>query len=115
MMAQPDSVTWIGDLFAAIDAKDTGRFVAFLTPQGEFRFGSSPPVRGREQVAAAVDGFFSTIAGLGHRVDRTWQVNFYAGTAVGPKLVLENASADEIASDKPGSTPIVGATISARF
>ncbi|MDH4072990.1 MAG: nuclear transport factor 2 family protein [Gammaproteobacteria bacterium] len=72
-MAQPDSVTWIGDLFAAIDAKDTGRFVAFLTPQGEFRFGSSPPVRGREQVAAAVDGFFSTIAGLGHRVDRTWQ------------------------------------------
>jgi len=51
----------------------------------------------------------------GYSVDKTWQVNFYAGTAVGPKVVLENASADEIASDKPGSTPIVGATISARF
>ncbi len=52
---------------------------------------------------------------VGYSVDKTWQVNFYAGTAVGPKVVLENASADEIASDKPGSTPIVGATISARF
>jgi len=51
----------------------------------------------------------------GYSIDKTWQVNFYAGTAVGPKLVLENASAEEIASDKPGSTPIIGATISARF
>jgi len=51
----------------------------------------------------------------GYSVDKTWQLNFYAGAAFGPKLVLENAAADEIASDKPGTTPILGATISARF
>lgn len=51
----------------------------------------------------------------GYSIDKTWQVNFYAGAAVGAKLVLENASAEELASDKPGATPIVGATISARF
>ena len=59
------------DLFAAVDAKDTERFLGFLTDEASFRFGSAPSVRGREAIRAAVDGFFSTIAGCHHILTRT--------------------------------------------
>jgi hypothetical protein len=52
-----------GGLFAAIDAKDGAAFVAYLTENAVFRFGSAPPVQGRDAIQAAVDAFFTTIAG----------------------------------------------------
>ena len=55
-------------LFAAIDRKDTASFVASLTDDAVFRFGSAPPAQGREAIAAAVDGFFGSIAALSHSV-----------------------------------------------
>ena len=61
----------LDDLFAAIDAKDTERFLGFLTAGATFRFGSAPAVQGREAIHSAVDGFFSTIAGLRHELTRT--------------------------------------------
>ena len=57
------------ELFAAIDRNDTASFVAALTDDAVFRFGSSPPARGHEAIAAAVDGFFGTIAALSHTVN----------------------------------------------
>jgi ketosteroid isomerase-like protein len=57
-------------LFAAIDAKDTDRFLGYLTDDGSFRFGAAPPAEGKEAVRAAVDGFFSSIAGCQHVVPR---------------------------------------------
>ncbi len=62
--AGPDTT----ELFAAIDRRDTASFVASLTDDAVFRFGSAPAVQGREAVAEAVEGFFATIAGLSHRV-----------------------------------------------
>ncbi len=59
-------------LFAAIDRKDTASFVAALTDDAVFRFGSAPPAKGREAIAAAVDGFFGTIAALSHTVHKTF-------------------------------------------
>ena len=61
----------IGGMFAAIDAQDSDAFVAYLTENATFRFGSAPPVQGRSAIRAAVDGFFGTIAGCTHRIDRT--------------------------------------------
>jgi ketosteroid isomerase-like protein len=58
-----------GGLFAAIDAKDGAAFVAYLTENAVFRFGSAPPVQGRDAIQAAVEGFFTTIAGCSHRID----------------------------------------------
>lgn len=55
-----------GGIFAAIDRKDTTAFVGFLTDDAVFRFGSAPPVQGRDAIAAAIDGFFETITGLSH-------------------------------------------------
>jgi len=60
-----------GGMFAAIDSKDTQAFVGFLTDDAVFRFGSAPTVRGREAIFAAVDGFFGTIAGCSHDVQKT--------------------------------------------
>ena len=61
------------ELFAAIDAMDTERFVSCLTPNAVFRFGSASPAEGREAIHTAVDGFFSSIAGLKHRLTETIQ------------------------------------------
>ena len=61
----------IGGLFAAIDAQDSAAFVSYLTSGAVFRFGSAPPVKGREAIQAAVDAFFGSIEGLSHRVERT--------------------------------------------
>jgi len=57
-------------LFAAIDRKDSASFVASLTDDAVFRFGSAPSVQGHAAIAAAVDGFFGTIASLSHTVTR---------------------------------------------
>ena len=59
------------DLFAAIDAKDTERFLGFLTDGASFRFSSAPSVQGKEAIHSAVDGFFSSIAGLRHDLIRS--------------------------------------------
>ena len=64
--------TWITRLFASIDRKDSKTFVSFLTEDGRFRFANQDPVQGREAVAAAVEGFFSSIASLNHRIERIW-------------------------------------------
>jgi len=61
----------IGGLFAAIDAKDSAAFVSYLTDGAVFRFGSAEPAQGREAIQAAVEGFFETIAGLSHSIERT--------------------------------------------
>lgn len=59
-----------GGLFAAIDARDSAAFVAYLTDGAVFRFGSADPVQGRDAIQAAVEAFFGSIAGLSHSIDR---------------------------------------------
>jgi ketosteroid isomerase-like protein len=60
-----------GGLFAAIDARDGAGFVSYLTEDAVFRFGSAPPVQGRNAIQAAVEGFFTTIAGCSHTITNT--------------------------------------------
>ena len=57
-----------GGMFTAIDTKDTEAFVAYLTDDAVFRFGSAPAVHGRVAIRDAVDTFFGTIAGSTHKV-----------------------------------------------
>ena len=71
-MTEADAASFnTGGVFAAIDRQDTAAFVGFLSDDAVFRFGSAPPVQGREAISAAVDGFFGTISGLSHKVDNT--------------------------------------------
>jgi len=53
-------------LFASIDAMDTEGFLAFIRDDATFRFGSSPAATGREEIRAAVEGFFASFAALRH-------------------------------------------------
>lgn len=62
-----------GGMFAAIDTKDGAAFVSYLTDDAIFRFGSAPPVQGRETIKAAVEGFFGTILGCAHDIRSTFQ------------------------------------------
>jgi ketosteroid isomerase-like protein len=68
---QPDRLWW-ESVFAVIDAGDAAGFVAFLTPDAEFRFGNAPVVVGHEAIHAAAAGFFSAIASSRHRLLCTW-------------------------------------------
>jgi ketosteroid isomerase-like protein len=68
---EPDRAWW-ESVFAVIDAGDAAGFVAFLTPDAQFRFGNAPVVVGSEAILAAAAGFFAAIASSRHRLLRTW-------------------------------------------
>ncbi len=57
-------------LFASIDAMDTESFLGFIAEDCTFRFGSSPPVMGRDGIGASVNDFFSMFAALRHDLTR---------------------------------------------
>ncbi len=73
MNQTPQPPGWITELFGVIDSKDAAAFGNFLTPDGTFRFGNAPPVQGRNEITAAVHGFFSTIASLSHDLQDVWE------------------------------------------
>lgn len=73
-MSQPNAAgSDTGGMFAAIDAKDGAAFVSYLTDDAIFRFGSAPPVQGRDSIQAGVEGFFGTILGCAHEIRSTFQ------------------------------------------
>lgn len=58
-------------MFEAIDAQDTERFLKYLSPDAEFRFGSADAVIGTDRIGEAVDGFFSSITNCSHRLEKS--------------------------------------------
>ena len=61
----------INKLFEAIDVQDVDRLLTSIDVDASFRFGSAPSVVGHEAIAAAVNSFFDTIAGLRHEIKNT--------------------------------------------
>jgi hypothetical protein len=74
--ATPDQqdLNWLNDLFASIDQMDSDSFSQFLSETATFRFGNSPAVIGRANIAEAVAGFFSQIAGISHAINRCFAI-----------------------------------------
>jgi ketosteroid isomerase-like protein len=72
-MSDMDTDIWLTQLLRTIDARNAERFVEFLTPDADFRFGNQPVVHGRDAIRAAVAGFFAAIGGCSHRLLRTWR------------------------------------------
>lgn len=79
----PDAAGW-ARLLATIDGRDADAFAAFITEDGEFRFGNAPPVVGRAAIRSAVAGFFAAIGGCRHTLARSWTG---PGSAVGEGTV----------------------------
>ncbi len=65
---------WVARLFESIDTRDLEGFLSFLDPEVVFRFGNSDPTRGREATRKVIEVFFSSVAGLRHRLDDIWHV-----------------------------------------
>ncbi len=65
---------WTVPLYQAIDAKDTPRFLSFLTENAQFRFGNYPPAIGHAAIGAAVDGFFASIHSSRHDILNNWDL-----------------------------------------
>jgi ketosteroid isomerase-like protein len=63
----------ISELFSAIDRKDADAFVACLTEDAVFRYGSQEPVRGRDAVRDYVAGFLGTLEAIRHQVLDVWE------------------------------------------
>ncbi|MGW7066797.1 nuclear transport factor 2 family protein [Streptomyces sp. NPDC054855] len=65
----------VARIFRDIDTFDPDKFVAHLTEDVVFRFANSPELIGRLAVRRGVADFFATIAGLSHRLLRTWEID----------------------------------------
>jgi ketosteroid isomerase-like protein len=61
-----NDIDWLNSLFASIDAMDSQRFVAHLTPDAEFQFGNLPTIQGTEHIKTLVQKFFEGMRGLRH-------------------------------------------------
>jgi ketosteroid isomerase-like protein len=61
-------------IFAAIDAMDAEKFVAYLTPDVRFRFANMDPAIGRAAVTEGVNGFWASIDGLTHHIQKIHEV-----------------------------------------
>jgi len=61
-----DHERYLKHLFSSIDEKDVNNFSALLTEDCSFRFGNSPTVFGKENVASFVSAFFDSIDSLSH-------------------------------------------------
>jgi ketosteroid isomerase-like protein len=68
-----DESPWLPQLFTAIDAGDTPRFLGFLAEDATFRFGNQPALKGRVAIGAAVQAFFGSIKACRHEVLGSWR------------------------------------------
>ncbi len=74
---------WYRELFASIDDMNTDAFTDFLTEDASFIYGSQPAVEGKTAVRESVRAFFESLAGIGHDLHGTWElddVRFCQGT-----------------------------------
>lgn len=67
------NTSWLPELFSAIDRCDTAAFVSFMTDDCTLMFGNVPPVAGKDNIFAMIDGFFQSIKGIRHT-----NLNFYS-------------------------------------
>ena len=63
----------LDSLFATIDAKDTDAFLASLTEEATFRFGSAPPLTGHAAIRDGVNAFFASIRSSKHALKNVLQ------------------------------------------
>lgn len=64
--------TWLTGMFATVDAFDADRFLTFLSPECEFRFGNAPSIYGHDAIRGAVTGLFGAIKGIRHDRLEAW-------------------------------------------
>ncbi|GAA3660278.1 hypothetical protein GCM10022224_024540 [Nonomuraea antimicrobica] len=61
-------------VFQAVDTFEPAEFVRLLAEDARMVFGNAEPLVGHEAITAGLRAFYATIAGLRHRIVRSWQV-----------------------------------------
>ena len=64
----------VAPIFADIDGMDADKFISHLTPDVRFRFANMDPAIGHAAVKEGVEGFWSTIDGLTHHIQKVYEV-----------------------------------------
>ena len=67
-----DRTEWTTALFASVDAKNTPRFLTFLSDDAAFRYANAPASVGKAAIGAAVDAFFAMIRASKHDILNAW-------------------------------------------
>ncbi len=80
-LTESDAEVIIGKIYAADEAMNASAFVALLSPDALFQLGGSPSIQGREGIQRFVQGLFSSLKGIRHRL-----LNFWLG---GGKLIFQ--------------------------
>lgn len=62
----------IPKIFKAVDQMDAAGFASHFSDDGVFTFGNWPTVKGRDEITASVEQFFTSIKALEHRVIDSW-------------------------------------------
>jgi len=68
-------MSWLNELFNAIDQSDAEAFANFLTDDARFQLGNNDEVLGKENIRDAVAGFFSSIKSTKHTLNNSWIID----------------------------------------
>jgi ketosteroid isomerase-like protein len=71
------------EVFQSVDNSDTRKFLSFLSEDAVFRFANLPEVKGKKDIGAFLDNFFSSIDHTTHSNLSEWQIGdtwFITGT-----------------------------------
>jgi ketosteroid isomerase-like protein len=86
-------------VFQTVDSMQPDSIADLLAEDARMVFGNADPLVGREAITAGVQGFFSTIAGLRHRIIKDWRV--------GADTIAETEVTYRRLDDKEVSVPVV--------
>lgn len=65
---------FITEIYRKVDAMDTNGFVRLFTEDGIFRWANMPPVVGKQNITAFLDGFFQSIREIRHTDLEYWDL-----------------------------------------
>jgi hypothetical protein len=86
-------------VFKTVDSMQPDSIADLLAEDARMVFGNAEPLVGREAITAGVQGFFSTINGLQHRIVKDWHI--------GADTIAETEVTYRRLDDKNVSVPVV--------
>lgn len=92
-------MTGAGAVLARIDSMDVTESGKLFAEDATMTFGNAEPMVGRDAIEAGIASFFSSIAGLRHRLLNEW--------CVGPDTIAETAVTYRLHDGKQVTVPAV--------
>ena len=65
---------YIPEMYKMVDSMDTQAFVNLFAEDGSFRWANMPPVVGKQNLTAFLEGFFQSIKAISHKELEYWDL-----------------------------------------